>query len=488
MSSFMTSEIGLPVQTNYSSVAASLDNQSYVKFVSQSPNGPTSVVGSAISSTVFVANAPGFVSQQFNNTQLIFDIPSASPAEYIDTSETNLQFKLTVVVGTASSGTATKVRLIGGAHSFIDSIQLLQNNVALETISSYGQLYTMILNASISYSERTGCFGGFAGTDSNSASGLEMAHAATGTYYYSFTIPILSIIGLSTTDRFFPVGLCQNLQLAVNTASALPWTSSCTAITTQPVYTSITLSEFFLNLKYVVIPSSVGALMQSAKNGKIYLKTNSWQNNNVGIASGSQGLQQLLLQLRVSSMKNLLWYEAISATASCPNGNFDACDNGGVNRLQVNVNGLLYPNRELNHVNYPSQCLYYFLQALGMKFDLSSYGGTIGRSAYGAVIPSLPSGADNALVVPATMTRAAPIGSDEGSAAIIDFPNQVYFGVDLSKIDSNMFCGMNTKSQPPVIVQNKTVATTSAALLYAWCNMDLLLEFDIQTKQVIAYI
>ncbi len=488
MSSFVASEIGLPVQTNYSSIPATLDNSSYVKYISQSPNGITSVVGAAVSSTVFVANNPGLVAQQFNNSQIIFDIPSSSPSEFLDTSETNLQFKLTVVVGTASSGTGTKIRLLGGAHSFIDSIQVLQNNVPIETISSYGQLFTMLLNASVSFSERTGMISAFGGEDSNTANGMEMPHAATGTYYYSYTIPVLSIIGLSTTDRFIPIGCMQNMQLVVNLASQLPWTTSCTAITTQPVFSSITLSEFFLNLKYVVIPSAVPALLSSAKGGKIYLKTNSWQNSNIGVATGSSGLQQFLLQLRVSSMRNLLWYEATDKTAACPNGYYDAVNNGGNNRLQVNVNGLLYPNRELNMVNYPSQCIYYFLQALGMKENLKSYGGTISRSAYSATIPSLTSGSDNSLVVPSGMSRGAPIGSDEGSVAVIDYPNQNFLGVDLMKIDSQMFCGQNTKQSAPYLIINKTVATTSSAILFAWCNMDVLLEVDIQTKQVVAYI
>ena len=58
------------------------------------------------------------------------------------------------------------------------------------------------------------------GTDSNSSNGIELGVGAT-TYRYNFSIPLLSMIGVNS-DKLFPIGMLNNLQLQMTTATNLP--------------------------------------------------------------------------------------------------------------------------------------------------------------------------------------------------------------------------------------------------------------------------
>lgn len=234
LASFPSSQIGLPKEVNYT-LPPSLDVASRAYTVHQQPNGITSVTGASVSSTALVANSAGFVSQAFSSQQVGFDIPSGmSPSVFLDTASTTLSFRLTWTVTTASSATNAQCRLIGSACSFFDQLQIYSNNTPIETINGYGPLANMTINTLVNFAER---YGGVTmmGCDTDAPQGIELPHANTGTFYFTFTIPLMCILGQSTHDKWLPVGLMQNLQLFLNTASQLPVASYCTAVTTQPV-------------------------------------------------------------------------------------------------------------------------------------------------------------------------------------------------------------------------------------------------------------
>lgn len=482
---FPQSAIGMPKEVQYV-LPPSLDANSRSFTVHQQPNGITSVTGASVSSTVFVANSAGLVSQAFSPQQISFDIPSGqAPSVFLDTAATTLSFRLTWTVSTASSATNPVVSLIGGASSFFDQLTVYSNNTPVETINGYGPLANMAINSLVNYAER---FGGITamGCDVDSTTGADLAHANTGTFYYTFTIPLMSIIGQST-EKWLPIGLINNLQLFLQTAAQLPVSTYCTAVATQPVFAAPVLDQFILNLKYVDLGPMAGAsLLNSLKDGKLYLKSQTYTNSNVAIPSGSSGATQSLLQVRNSSVKSLVFYNAIDKSAACPNGYFDAV-NPASTKCQVIIGGSRYPNREMNPSNRPTEAMLYYMDAWGQRGDFKHYGGVVQRNYYGATIPSLPSGCDQSLVVPASGLRTYANQSIT-TEVITKYPNEHFLGVDLEKSGGVLFSGVNTRASPPYVEQNLAVASTSAITLQAWAISDLVLEIDAMAKQMISYI
>ena len=211
-----------------------------------------------------------------------------------------------------------------------------------------------------------------------------------------------------------------------------------------------------------------------------------YTNSNVAIPSGSSGAVQSLLQVRNSSVKSLVFYNSIDKAAACPNGYYDAV-NIGSTKTQVIIAGNRFPNREINNSQRPSEALAYYMDAWGQRGDFAHYGGVINRNYYGATIPSIPSGSDAMLVVPASGLRTYSNQSIT-SETVVAYPNMHYLGMDLEKAGGVLFSGLNTRASPPYVEQNLAVAATSAITLQAWAISDLVLEFDVASKQVIAYI
>jgi hypothetical protein len=389
---------------------------------------------------------------------------------------------------TGGAGTITK--LIGSAASFIDSIVVVSNNTPIEQINGYGELFNLALNSLVSSSDRSGSISQM-GCDINGNSGIELlSGAAIATANYYFTIPLMSIIGQNTHDKWLPIGLINALQLQVNTSALLPITSNCTTtVTTQPVYAAPLLDQFSLNLKYIDIGTMSGNMMlQSLGGSKIYIKSSTYTNSNVAVPNGSSGALQQLLQIRNSSVKSLFFYQGIQTSARCPNGFYDAVNNGAATKVQGIVGGNRFPTRELNPSQRPSDCMQELQKAWGRSGDFINFGGVLNRESYGATIPSAVNDSDNSIVIPATASRPAATGSDIGAQVIVNFPNMHYLGLDLEKSTSVLFSGVNTRSTPPVIEYNLGVATDATASLFAWALSDLVLEIDPLSKSVVGYI
>ena len=74
---------------------------------------------------------------------------------------------------------------------------------------------------------------------------------------HTFTVPLISVIGLSTagvSGKLFSVGSIGNLLLRLQTASILPFASCCTVITTPPAFT-VSLDSFNLSMSLQLLIS-----------------------------------------------------------------------------------------------------------------------------------------------------------------------------------------------------------------------------------------
>lgn len=484
LGAFPQSAIGLPQSLKYD-LPPSLSDSARAYSVNVAPDGITSVAGPAISS-LFVANTTANFGA-FNSQVVSFTIPSGmSDSVFLDPNSTTLSFTMTYTVSTASSATGPIFKVIGGAHAWFDQLVLYSNNTPIETINQYGMLQNFLLNNTVNASERNGGISIAMGADSNSLNGIDLAHSATGTYRYNFCIPLCSVIGFNS-DKMFPIGAINNLSLQLTTSNLYPLVSHSTAVTTAgAIAAGITLSEFQLNLKYVDIGDMAANLLkQTLQNGQWMIKATTYTNSSVTIPSGSSGAQQLLLQIRNSSVKSVLHQFGIAAGAVCPNGYYDAV-NPSLNSRQLQVGGQFFPNKPISDIARPAEGYTYLIQSMGASIP-KALGTTVNRDSYNVCIPSVPAGSDASLVVPASGLRPNAQNAD-GGAAVAAYPNMAYYGYDLEKSSGILFQGVNTRASPPFLNLNLAQATTSTIQCTAWGMSDVVLVVDTIAKQVQAFV
>jgi hypothetical protein len=209
------------------------------------------------------------------------------------------------------------------------------------------------------------------------------------------------------------------------------------------------------------------------------------------VPASSSGSQQLLLQIRNSSVKSLFHYFSAPISTLTPNGAFDAINIGTTSR-QLQVGGQFFPNLPINDVQRPAEGYSYLIQALGGSIA-KSYGTVIQREMYNTMgsIASVPTGADSCLVLPSTAnTRPNPAGQTLGSFNnILDYPCSAFYGYDLEKTGGVLFSGLNTRASPPFL--NLFLGSTlgsSPVNCQSWGLSDVVMVIDTNSKSVQAFI
>lgn len=486
MSEFPTS-VGLPASLDYS-LPPSVADDTRTYEVSISPDATQSVTSTTGIATLYKVNntcTQGAMPQQL----ITFSIPSGhSSSVFIDPASTVLQGRLSYVVGEIPTGLSAgaNANIIGSMSSFFESLTLYSNNTPIEQIANYGPLFQQMLNATVNQSER---FGGVAvamGADNNTATGVDLTTSAVTTVYVNFAIPLLSIIGLNTRDKLFPVGSCGSLSLALQTASFLPISSYTSAITAAGSITSVTLDQFSLNLKYIDIGEAASAALRSSlARDSFFIKSCTYVNSNYTVPNGTSGSASCLLQIRNTSVKSIFGQFSRIADATTPNGIYDAI-NPALSSLQLSIGGWKRPQRPLNPLQRPAEAFCSYMAAHGAA-SLKSYGGVIDRSAYGSTLPSVPVGSDDMMFQPAAGLRKSSNASAAVDTVLSKFPCAHYIGFDTDRIHGGLFAGTNTRMSPPFIDCFFATATQSTLQLSAWALCDVIVEVNVPQKTVTVY-
>lgn len=483
MSNFPTT-VGLPASCNFD-LPPSVTDETRSYEIAIAPDGTNSVSCAGIGA-VHVANN-SCAQTQFNAQMITFSIPSGhSDSVFLDPAATVLQGRFSYTVGTASNVTGGLCQLISGFSSLFESLTLTSNNTPIEQIANYGPLFHQLMSATVNISERSGGISIAAGADNGSRSGIDINVASTGTRYLNFSIPLLSIIGLNTKDKLFPIGSCGAMSLNMQTASILPIASYCSAVTTAGIITAITLDNMTLNLKYVDIGASASAALRSTlPSDSYFLKSTSYVNSNYTIPTGSSGNASCLLQIRNTSVKSIFGqFGSASMTAAHPNMIYDAW-NPALTSLQLSIAGWKRPQRPLNPLQRPAEAFTCYMSAHGAA-SLKSYGGTMDRSGYGATLPSIPAGSDDMMCLPAAGLRPRS-QTNTATDEIVEDPHSHYIGFDCDRIDGGLFSGTNTRMSPPFVDVFLATAMTETVQLSAWALIDVIVEINVPSKTVTVY-
>jgi hypothetical protein len=242
-----------------------------------------------------------------------------------------------------------------------------------------------------------------------------------------------------------------------------------------------------LNIKQIDLGEMSGRLLQqNIEGGKLYIKGSSYINSGMTIPSGSSGQQQLMAQIRNSSVKSM-WFMFGQTTsyAICPNGLFDSV-NFSINSaiLECNSIGAKYPNKNLNPIGRPAESFALFAQSMGCT-SASTYSGVVSSDNYNACLPSVITGSDSRLVVPASALRPACAGSDNGSVNIVKYPNSFYLGMDMEKCTGTvLFNGVSTRSAPPILNITLAQAVGQTVNVNAFGLIDCVLVVDVESRSI----
>jgi hypothetical protein len=482
------SPIGLPQSLNFKENLPSISDSVTAYAVSVAPAGLTVVTGPTYNnaSGTFVANDSG-AQLSFNSQNIDMMVPSGMNNNiFCDTRDTTFSGRMVLTITTAPTGTtAAQLNLIGSFASFFDSLILYSNNVPIETIYNYNLVHNMMLNCSVNGSERYGSWS-MSGCDTNTYAGVDLP-LTVGTYYFNFSIPLMSILGLNlanTSNKLLPVGSIGNLMLRMTTSSQLPFTAYCTAVTTSPTF-SVSLDSFNLNLSYINIGDVFGSMLRSSLyDNKFYIKACTYVGANASIPSGSSGNTTLLLNIRNSSVKSLFYQFSTNKSAKCVNGLYDAI-NPNLQSEQISISGLKTPNRPLNMTQRPAEVFASLLQALGGQ-SLKGMGGVLFRSSFGASLNAQPAGSDNMIVNLAGTNNGLRNASatDATTAIIASFPNMNYHGIDLERISGSIFSGTNTRSTGINLELTIGTPLTDNTICYGFALSDVIIKVDPDMKTI----
>jgi hypothetical protein len=421
----------------------------------------------------------------------------------LDCKETTISGRIIINytrVLTTTTVAGQKIKLIGSASSFFETMVPKTNSVSSETIPNYNLLYNLLVNSTINADERFGTFSVSQLTDNDSFNGIDLPLATTatgvGTYYLNFCVPIITLLGLNSliNGRLFPVGSIANLQLEVITAQILPIITYCTtqpaSAAEQPIF-SVSLDTFNLNCKYINIGSLYGQMIRSSLlNGKYYMKAQTYTGTNNLLTIGSSGTIALPFNIRKASVKSLFWYFATQSNDKCPNGLYDAiCPN--LTSLQVDIGGLLYPQRALRPVINPAETYNAYLQAHGGT-SLKSLNGVISKSFYCVTLDAV-TGSDSAIVVtPSTIGGNAGYRLNSSYETVgylmTDSPHMHYEGMDLDRISAQgVMTGVNTIQSGVTLQLNVGTALSANMTCYMWALCDCIVEVDPVNKTMMIY-
>lgn len=405
------------------------------------------------------------------------DLPAGRPGQYLDPTTTYIRFKATFTKpGTFVAGT-DYARLLGSAYSYFIKQECYGNNsVLLESINEVGVLANMLLNIQMNDSDKRGLSPalGFDWSTSQYASataghriGFSDSNTNIDGWVFEYAIPLIGILG-SGTNKMIPIGAMYGLRFELTMDTAANYILSYTA--NIPGGPTITEFEFVGNV--IELSPEAQALVDMANPDKIHIRSQTYrQSSNTLAASSGSGTNDLLVGIRVSSLKSIF--------VACSNPNAAEKKYSGINPnldqgSSFILSGQQYPQRTLNPSGHPADCFMELQKALG-SLSLSTFNGAVSKQGY------YTSSTQNGLCQAYNTTLGNTVMTN---------PNQFFLGVDVEVVarKDNLLSGINVNSSPMFfraqIGSNAIAAYVHTLNFFGY--YDVILEIDKHQKNIIA--
>jgi len=396
----------------------------------------------------------------FSPNQVIeIQLPSQAGL-YFDPKTLFLRYKITYTSG----GTAGVVRGLPAFTSF-SKLDEFVGATCVNSVYNYHQVanmwYNINTNVAQKYGEQSSLgFGPATSTPTLNQMESYTLPTTSGTNDLYLSMPLVcSAIG--SADRFIPSGLMSPIRFQFTIAPI-----SDQAVVSANI-TAISVSVPELCVQGIQMGAQTDAMIMSMGNPTLTLKTNAWSNAGCGrIASGSSGLQTVVINHRYRSIENLYCLFSGDTATTDLNGFMDSRDitqsNGS---YQLQIGQTMYPSLPLSTVNHKTAVLQYLKETTGSINDYKNSGMSINSVEF-------------AYTANATATTAVE-------------PAKFYLGLPLSKIQPSptatnaLLSGVDASSAPiSLLVNIGTATSTQNYNVFAVAHYSQLIEIDPVSKLV----
>lgn len=366
-------------------------------------------------------------------------------------------------LGGLSTTNGDTYAILGTFYSLFSRQVVSSNGQNWETIERPGELVNMLLNMTMNSSEKMAQANSFGcgtqisvSTTSPDGTGNITFEITNNRRFLTFAIPI---VGVLDANKYIPMWNGNiDLELTVN---ALPnW---LTAVDGTGTITNATFSIYNLELVFDSIelsPESFGMVMANYPQ-KVVLKTQSYLAGSGALAQGSSGGQDIPINARLSSMKQLFMYFTQANLADQTFGGV----NPNANDIVFITNGKYYPQRPIKLTN-PSEVYMQIQKSFG-SIKSFSHSGSIGRSEM-----QVRQTGNNWYLVPSTVKADLDV-----------YGNKFYLSIDTEIINTNkesLYNGIQTGVNSNIRLNIADALTSAVTCLY-WCCYDVLIEMDFTT-------
>lgn len=268
-SSLLPNNVGITSDLNFSLKPSAVRSRSYKASILPS-NGQTQACGN----------------------QSIFMIPGGRKNSYLDTTQSYIRYN----VVNNDTNNALCFDVCGGC--VINRLDVFHASSLLESIQSYNQLYTYILDCQTTSSQRQGLLSyGFDQWGGRAGANIPVSSSQT------VCMPLLGLLGLGSS-KMIPMGL-----LSDDIRVELTWESAILGMvyaTSNATKVAWSLTGIELELCIVELSDEGESMVQSSNNGDpLYIHTNSWRHYS-SQTTANTGTASCLVPARFASAKSLV--------------------------------------------------------------------------------------------------------------------------------------------------------------------------------------
>jgi len=416
----------LPSSVNYAEVVASLPDNAIKYSVSLQPiNGSSFGTG---------------------GQQIQFQFPNRG---YFIPDSLYLRYKC---VTTCSA--ATPVYMLGTpCYTPFQRLETQFGSVTVDSINNYNQVAHILTNCTLDVAQKYGMQSSYGYTGVLSVPTLEELDgryiASAGGDTTSFSCPLPCLL-TNVADKLLPL-------FAMPTITVTLTTDALTNMFSSNVATSLTLSNLELCFDFIELGSEVDAMVRGM-GPKLYIKSQSFSNSSVSLASGISGSQSIVFNQRYASVKAAI-VSFSSGAGYGSNQSFEALDiTQNLGDYSITIGSIQYPQKPLSAVNNKSGILQELRRCIGSIYDKTN-------------AMSINSGEFN--IIDAGVFNTG-----------FNAPGKFYLGFNLQKLHTNsLLTGISTNNSNISVNVNMPSATNKGHPANLLLIYDALIEISVLEKQ-----
>lgn len=275
--------------------------------------------------------------------------------------------------------------LLGSWYSLF-SRQVIRagSGYVLETIDNPGQLVNTIANMTMNTADRISLNNafGFSNDTLNTNIGVRINGDTIATDIggttndeknFTFAIPL---IGILNNTKLWPAWNAGDMEIELTLADISRYIATFTATPANTV-TAFTLNNVEFVTECLELAPDAYNMIMAQNPEKVVLKTQTYSYGSSSLPAGQgAGAVDIPFQVKVNSMKQLIWYSQPSDSAEKQ----FAGVNPNLENWQFVVNGISYPQRPVQ-AKFPAECFMQNQKAFGSTYS-SQHSGSLSRTEF----------------------------------------------------------------------------------------------------------